>query len=140
MQEVKERQFPEHFYQSVKLAELTENDFNIPISDKHGHSKCRIINVQNGSTFTTETHDFIDGKNGELCWEESPYGLIATFERYGKNGNRAHGLITGDVLKRGAVATTYSHDNHNLLVIGHNKQDMLLAANEVIKKKAESVA
>lgn len=135
VQEVKERQFPEHFYQSVKLAELTENDFNIPISDKHGHSKCRIINVQNGSTFTTETHDFIDGKNGELCWEESPYGLIATFERYGKNGNRAHGLIAGDVLKRGAVATTYSHDNHNLLVIGHNKQDMLLAANEVIKKQ-----
>jgi adenine deaminase len=44
-------------------------------------------------------------------------------------------LITGDVLKRGAVATTYSHDNHNLLVIGHNKQDMMIAANEVIRKQ-----
>ncbi|MGE7758420.1 adenine deaminase C-terminal domain-containing protein [Peribacillus sp. NPDC097895] len=135
VQEVKERQFPEHFYQSVKLSELTENDFNIPISDNHEHIKCRIINVQNGSTFTTETHDSLNGKNGELSWEESPYGLIATFERYGKNGNRAHGLIAGDVLKRGAVATTYSHDNHNLLVIGHNKQDMLIAANEVIRKQ-----
>ncbi|MFA1712459.1 adenine deaminase C-terminal domain-containing protein [Peribacillus frigoritolerans] len=135
VQEVKEEQFPEHFYQSVKLAELTENDFSITIPDELQNSKCRIINVQNGSTFTSETHDRIDGKNGQLCWEESPYGLIATFERYGKNGNRAHGLITGDVLKRGAVATTYSHDNHNLLVIGHNKQDMMIAANEVIRKQ-----
>ncbi|MFE4812583.1 adenine deaminase C-terminal domain-containing protein [Peribacillus simplex] len=135
VQEVKERQFPGHFYQSVKLAELTENDFNITIPDMLERSKCRIINVQNGSTFTSETHDHLDGKNGQLCWEESPYGLIATFERYGKNGNRAHGLITGDVLKRGAVATTYSHDNHNLLVIGHNKQDMMIAANEVIRKQ-----
>lgn len=30
------------------------------------------------------------------------------------------------------MATTYSHDNHNLLVVGHNKQDMILAANTVL--------
>lgn len=135
VQVVKERQFPEAFYQSVKLEALTEDDFDVPLSHKHDRRKCRIINVQNGSTFTSETHDMLDIRDGKLCWEESSYGLIATFERYGKNGNRAHGLITGDVLKRGAVATTYSHDNHNLLVIGRNKQDMLIAANEVIRKQ-----
>ncbi|MGW6297377.1 adenine deaminase C-terminal domain-containing protein [Peribacillus butanolivorans] len=135
VQVVKERQFPEAFYQSVKLEVLTEDDFDVPLSHKHDRCKCRIINVQNGSTFTSETHDMLDIRDGKLCWEESSYGLIATFERYGKNGNRAHGLITGDVLKRGAVATTYSHDNHNLLVIGRNKQDMLIAANEVIRKQ-----
>lgn len=33
------------------------------------------------------------------------------------------------------MATTYSHDNHNLLVVGHSPQDMALAANEVIKSQ-----
>ncbi|MGE7879448.1 adenine deaminase C-terminal domain-containing protein [Peribacillus muralis] len=135
VQETSGRQFPEHFYESVKLAELSETDFSLSAPDQQGQAKCRIIHVQNGSTFTSETNDWLSMDNGELRWEESPYGLIATFERYGKNGNRAHGLITGDVLKRGAVATTYSHDNHNLLVIGHNKQDMVMAANEVIRNQ-----
>ncbi|MGE6375865.1 adenine deaminase C-terminal domain-containing protein [Peribacillus muralis] len=135
VQETSGRQFPEHFYESVKLAELSETDFSLSAPDQQGQAKCRIIHVQNGSTFTSETNDWLSMDNGELRWEESPYGLIATFERYGKNGNRAHGLITGDVLKRGAVATTYSHDNHNLLVIGHNKQDMMMAANEVIRNQ-----
>ncbi len=50
-----------------------------------------------------------------------------------KTGNRAHGLITGDIIREGAIATTYSHDNHNLLVIGTNVADMVKAANTVIE-------
>ncbi|WP_226527870.1 adenine deaminase [Metabacillus niabensis] len=135
VQTLEGRQFPDSFYQSVKLGELNEDsfDFQLPLAD--GHYLCRIMNVQDGSTFTEEKHDELEVKNGKLCWEESPYSLISTFERYGKNGNSALGLISGDILKRGAVATTYSHDNHNLLVVGKNKQDMLLAANAVIEKQ-----
>ncbi|HCC3140731.1 TPA: hypothetical protein M4451_003114, partial [Legionella pneumophila] len=68
-------------------------------------------------------------------WADSAYSLVKTFERYGKNGNEASALIGGDILKRGAVATTYSHDNHNLLVVGKNKKDMQIAANAVIKNQ-----
>ncbi|MCL6573792.1 MAG: amidohydrolase family protein, partial [Bacillus sp. (in: Bacteria)] len=153
VQVVEGKQFPESFYQSVSLDALTEDDFTITIpvpdlaytdtveganSNKHivhapdSHRKCRIINVQDGSTFTKESVAELDVSEGRLCWEESDYALIATYERYGINGNRAQGLIGGDILKRGAIATTYSHDNHNLLVIGHNPRDMMLAANEVI--------
>jgi adenine deaminase len=74
-------------------------------------------------------------RSGKLCWQESGFGLIATFERYGKTVNRVYGLIGGDTIKRGAVATTYSHDNHNLLVVGHDPADMMLAANEVIRQQ-----
>lgn len=135
IQSVQPKQFPAAFYQSVELEELTEDDFTMHVPLADDRYTCRIMNVQDGSTFTEERHDQVDVRDGKLCWEESPYGLIATFERYGKNRNHAHGLISGDILQRGAVATTYSHDNHNLLVIGHNKQDMLLAANEVIGKQ-----
>jgi adenine deaminase len=134
-QKTGERQFPDHFYKSVNLDLLREEDFAVQVGLKKEQCDCRVIQVEDGSTFTKELIGLVKLEAGQICWEDSPYALIATFERYGKNGNRAHGLITGDLLKRGAVATTYSHDNHNLLVVGHNKEDMMLAANEVIRRQ-----
>ena len=132
-QQVIGRQFPSSFYESVKLKQLETSDFDVKVGAEDGLHKFRVMKVQNGSTFTEELHEELDVRSELLLWEESSHAMIATFERYGKNDNRSHGLITGDILKKGAVATTYSHDNHNLLVVGRNKQDMLIAANEVIK-------
>ncbi|MFD0675805.1 MULTISPECIES: adenine deaminase C-terminal domain-containing protein [unclassified Paenibacillus] len=127
--------FPAHYYTSVKLPLLDEKAFSVAVDSADGHYACRVMMVKDGSTFTEEHKGEAEVREGELRWEESGYGLIATFERYGKNGNRAYGLIGGDTIKRGAVATSYSHDNHNLLVVGHNVKDMMLAANEVIKNQ-----
>ncbi|MFD3270251.1 adenine deaminase [Paenibacillus dendritiformis] len=126
------RRFPAHFYRSVQLAEMTAADFEVRIEAEDGTRSCRVMEVVNGTTNTNELHKPVEVKDGRLHWEAGPYGLIATFERYGKNGNRAYGLITGNTIKRGAIATTYSHDNHNLLVVGHSADDMALAANTVI--------
>jgi len=126
------KQFPEHFYRSVRLEPLSETDFQVKCDVPDNRYPCRVMLVQDGSTFTEDHRGIVEVREGELVWEESPYALITVFERYGKNGNRGYGLISGDTIKRGAVATTYSHDNHNLLVVGHNPQDMMVAANEVI--------
>lgn len=126
-------QFPQAFYQSVKLASLTEEDFRIHFSEQDGYYRCRIMEVKDGTTFTEEKVDTLRIRNKQLEWEESPYALISVFERYGKNGNKGYGLVSGDTIKEGAIATTYSHDNHDLMVIGHNIADMTLAANEVIR-------
>jgi adenine deaminase len=134
-QELMQHRFPDHFYQSVKLEPLTEQDFTVEMDVADGTHQCRIMMVKDGSTFTSERIAPTQVEQGELIWEHGEHGLIATFERYGENGNRAYGLIGGDTIKRGAVATTYSHDNHNLLVVGHNKQDMVLAANTVLSSQ-----
>ncbi|MCR8846752.1 amidohydrolase family protein [Paenibacillus sp. SC116] len=142
-QERIEGQFPSHFYQSVKLSPLQEDDFSVAVGVagdqaragdvENGIHKCRVMEVSNGTTTTKELHCDVEVQDGVLQWERSEgLGLVATFERYGRNGNRAYGLITGSTIKRGAIATTYSHDNHNLLVVGHNAADMALAANTVI--------
>ena len=70
--------------------------------------------------------------NHILQWENTGCLLTAVFERYGKNGNIGLGFITGNCHKKGAVATTYAHDNHNLLVAGSNIDDILIAINRVI--------
>lgn len=135
VQEASLPQFPAHFYQSVKLELLNEQHFQISTEKTDGLYECRVMMVKDGSTFTEERLTDVSVRNQQLMWEQSEYGLIATFERYGKNGNYAYGLIGGDTITRGAIATTYSHDNHNLLVVGRNPQDMAIAANEVISKQ-----
>ncbi|CAN7508773.1 amidohydrolase family protein [Paenibacillus sp. LjRoot153] len=132
---IKPPAFPAHYYQSVQMAPLKETDFVVSIEEADAVYTCRKMMVKDGSTFTEEQHVQVEVQQGKLLWQESGSALIATFERYGKNGNRAYGLIGGDTIKRGAIATTYSHDNHNLLVVGHNPRDMQLAANEVINNQ-----
>lgn len=124
--------FPAHFYSSVKLAPLSLEDLTVKVDVPDGPHQARAMMVKNGSTFTQEAHVDVTVQDGVLQWEDTGYGLISTFERYEKNGNHAFGLIGGDTIKRGAIATTYSHDNHNLLIVGANPEDMLLAANTVI--------
>ncbi|WP_371367384.1 Adenine deaminase [Sporomusa rhizae] len=127
--------FPKHFYQTVHLAPVREDSFRIKADTTRASASCRIIKVSDGTTFTQELVADIPVRNGLLDWENSPYCLAAVFERHGKNKNVGLGLIAGAVIERGAVATTYAHDHHNLLVMGKNKQDMVLAANTVISSQ-----
>jgi len=58
---------------------------------------------------------------------------LAIVERHKNTGNVGLGLVRGYGLQDGAVAMTIAHDSHNLVVIGDNDEDMLLAANEIVK-------
>ena len=51
----------------------------------------------------------------------------ASIERHGGPGTIGVGFVQGLGLERGAVASTVAHDNHNLLVVGMNDDDMLAA-------------
>ncbi len=122
---------PQKFFNSVKLDLLKEEDFKIRIKNKE-KVKCRVMNVNKKSTFTEEQFISLDVKDGILDFEEQDCALIGVFERYGKNNDRAYGLVNGNIIKEGAVATTWAHDHHNLMVMGTNISDMVLVANKVI--------
>lgn len=124
--------FPKHFYTSVNLPMIREDCLQIKIQTKQDFATCRIIKITDKTTFTQEVFADLKVQDGLIDWENSTYCLVAVFERYGKNQSMGLGLVTGDIIQRGAVATTYAHDHHNLLVIGKNKRDMVLAANTVI--------
>jgi adenine deaminase len=56
---------------------------------------------------------------------------IAVVERHGKNGNIATGFVHGFGLKAGAIASTVSHDSHNICVVGTSDEDIAVAANRL---------
>ena len=55
--------------------------------------------------------------------------MIATIERYGKNGNYSVAKCVGYGITDGAIATSVSHDAHNVICAGDNAADMALACN-----------
>ena len=54
---------------------------------------------------------------------------IAQVERYGKNGNIGKAFMGGFHMTSGAIASSVGHDNHNIIVMGTNFEDMALAVN-----------
>lgn len=125
--------FPPHFYHSVHCIQAEPSMFILK-AEKPG-SKV-LANVMKISTFGTATEAVcreIPVRDGQICWQEAGLCLAAVFERYGKNGNIAYGLVEGGFDKPGAAATTWSHDSHNLLVLGNSPEDMALAQNRVLE-------
>lgn len=55
--------------------------------------------------------------------------MLAVCERHKGTGHIGKCYLAGYGLKKGAIATSISHDNHNLIVAGTNAEDMAIAAN-----------
>ena len=60
---------------------------------------------------------------------------MAVFERHHETGHMGLGFLHGYGLKKGAVASSIAHDSHNLIVVGTNDADMVLAGNCVRENK-----
>ncbi len=56
---------------------------------------------------------------------------LMVIERHGNHGDFGIGLVRGFRMKKGAVATTIAHDSHNLVVMGTDDEDMILAINRI---------
>jgi adenine deaminase len=57
---------------------------------------------------------------------------IAVVERHKNTSHIGTGYLQGYGLRSGAVATSISHDSHNIIVVGTNEEDMAAAVNRVV--------
>jgi adenine deaminase len=65
---------------------------------------------------------------------------IAVIERHMASGRIGKGLVKGFGLKKGAIASSVSHDSHNIVVVGVHDSDMYTAAVQVVKMQGGIVA
>ena len=97
--------------------------------------------------------DFSDGRPhavigmipGEIVTQDAGYAdhadpeqdilKIAVIERHKNTRHIGLGYIKGYGLKRGAVATSISHDSHNIIVVGATDEDMAAAANRIVENR-----
>lgn len=120
------------YYHSIHLTPKEEHCFQISYP-KDGIVSVRVMEIQDNSTRTQEKIVEMTVRNGILQWEDSGCLLAAVFERYGKNGGIGYGFVTGCCHKHGAVATSYAHDCHNILVAGSNPLDMKTSLNRLLQ-------
>ncbi len=60
---------------------------------------------------------------------------VILINRYNTKDKPIVSMVRGFGLKEGAMATSVSHDNHNIIAVGTNDQDLFTVINLVIKKK-----
>lgn len=112
---------------SFHTENLTEKDFHIDEKSE----KCRVIKLIPGQLVTEELIQDINwDKNNGIDLERDILKL-AVIERHKNTGHKGLGFIKGIGLKKGAIASSVSHDSHNIIVIGTNEKDMVIAANHI---------
>ncbi|MGB4661029.1 MAG: adenine deaminase [Mobilitalea sp.] len=119
----------EKVHHSFHCSETTPEDFLIKYIEKDEKSESfRVIRFVPGEIFTKEAIvPLINGKP-RISVEEDIIKL-SLIERHHNTNHIGLGFVTGYGLKKGAIASSVSHDSHNIVVIGTNNIDMSAAAN-----------
>lgn len=112
---------------SFDLKTLEEKDFYI---EPKGN-KCRLIRILPGTLITDEMITEVDFSKNNGIDTEKDILKIAVIERHHNTGHIGLGFINGIGLKKGAIASSVSHDSHNLIVVGASEKDMTVAANRI---------
>lgn len=122
------RKFPAEAYHTMYIESVSERDFEIPCS---GSKAVVNVIVQDGKTSRTHLEQKIcEVENGLL--KQGNLVKMTVFNRYKNNNNRSTALLGNLSGFRGALATTYAHDCHNLTAYGSNDRDLCIAVNTVI--------
>ena len=110
----------ERAHKTFHVAALTAEDF----AEKRPRG---IIGMVDGEITTVDAgySDRIDVEYDVL--------KIAVVERHKNTHHIGIGYIQGYGLKSGAVATSISHDSHNIIVVGTNETDMAAAVNRAVE-------
>ncbi len=133
-------EYPPEAYGSIRLARpLTEADLRIEATGES--ARVRAIGVASGSVRTEHLLVELPVTAGEVRPSvELDVAKAASVERHGGPGTIGLGFIKGLGLRRGAVASTVAHDNHNVLVAGMSDADMVCAVERLVEAGGGMVA
>lgn len=114
---------------TVRIPRLSTENLRIPA----GRARLvRVIGLVQGQIVTRRLVLEAPIGNGEVHADPARDILkLVVVERHGRNGNIGLGLVQGFGLRKGALASSVSHDSHNLIAVGVEDQDLLTALEHV---------
>ncbi|GAB6108471.1 adenine deaminase [Fusibacter bizertensis] len=121
----------EHVQGTVKISPIRPDQLKLPLESDVAH----VIRISPGSIVTEHVirRIYLDAEGYFESNRHLDISKIAVIERHGKTKNIGIGLVENFHIKNGAIATTISHDSHNIIVIGDNDNDMAIAVNEIVR-------
>jgi adenine deaminase len=122
--EIERVEVPEWVKHTVRVRHVAARDFGIPWNE----GRARVIGVIPGQIVTESLVEEPAIEDGHAVADpERDLAKIAVIERHLGTGRREVGLVCGFGLRSGALASTFSHDAHNIVVVGVDEQDMARA-------------
>ena len=109
-------------HDTFHVATLTAGDF----SDERPHA---VIGMVPGEIVS------VDGGYADHIDTAQDILKIAVIERHKNTHHIGLGYIRGYGMTHGAVATSISHDSHNIIVVGASEEDMAAAANRIVENR-----
>jgi len=125
-------QFPKTYSQSVQCRFLTTEDLVLKVATDKETVRCNVIQKQSVGTFTQRIIKEVPVVDKTLKIQDENLAQLIVMERYGKNGNISYALMDQPLTKKGAIATTWAHDHHNLMVMGNDNASILTAQHKLL--------
>ena len=116
---VQEDYLTERAHHTFRVRPLTAEDF-------HEKRPRGVIGMVDGEITT------VDGGYAEEISVEQDVLKIAVVERHKNTGHIGIGYLKGYGLRRGAIATSISHDSHNIIAVGTDEAALAEAVNRVV--------
>jgi adenine deaminase len=125
VEEIARVEVPDWVKHTVRIRHVAARDFALPWE---GRSLARVIGVIPDQIVTNSLLEEPRVEGGEAVADpERDLAKIAVVERHLGTGRRSIGLVRGFGLRTGALASTFAHDAHNIVVVGMDDQDMARA-------------
>ena len=123
---------PPHLKNTVHVSGFSEERLKL----KHPGGKAHVIQMLEKQIVTSDVVEEVPWKvlDGEKYFvPDGEYQKIAVIERHKNTGKMGVGIVKGYGIRGGAIASSVSHDSHNIIVVGDNDRDMALAVKEMMR-------
>lgn len=118
---------PDSLKNTVHVRPLSSDAFRLSITKE----EVPVIRLNASQIITSKIACHLPKTDNYL--PQDGFNKIAAVERHKATGKTGVGICTGYNIRNGAIASSVSHDSHNIIVIGDNDADMLLAVSEIIR-------
>lgn len=117
--------------ESMKRPPVAADDLRVPAEGQS--AQVLAMSLSEDVAFVRTRKDAtLPVRDGAICADTEQDVLYVTVaERYGKTSNLPVAFVHGFGLRQGAIATSASPDDNNVVCVGTNREDMALAINEL---------
>jgi adenine deaminase len=127
-------EFPPYFFNTMKLDQaITKDDLVFRPTDAATSARVTVMQLL-PNQIRVQREAILQVKDGFVQPDPvQDVGYISVTDRYTGKGQTASAFFGGFSLKRGAFATSLSPDDDNIICIGVNVDDMVLAINRLFE-------
>lgn len=131
---IEDKQYPIETMNSMHVKPLSVEDFKVKANIEKGKVKVNLMEYKDLLLSSTlHACEELEVVDGYVTLNNDPdLKFVAVVNRHVGHDTIAIGVVRGFGTKEGALASTVSHDSHNLTIVFDTAENALIAANELI--------